>query len=238
MIKKIFFSIFLIPLFATITLKDKLKHLEKGDYIVAKKNKTCYLFVVSEIKEDFLSFLEFSIFENTISKLYPKEKNWKKWAESGAKGHFSKIIYELDLKENKLINAYSFTKRTYLKFSDQNFYFQKLLNLKLNSAEPLKIGSPPLSEDDLDTRESWYPSLIIDGKKEAFNFKTPHFEVFETKWPKDSSPLSSKILQIYFSQKNNFNFPYWIQITTGHIDVVLQAIDSGKKLNLSRKTPP
>ena len=52
-----------------------------------------------EIKENFLSFLEISILEKSFPK---KNPNFKEWAEKGFKGHFSKIVYELDLKENKL----------------------------------------------------------------------------------------------------------------------------------------
>ena len=63
------------------------------------------------------------------------------------------------------------------------------------------------------------------------NSKNPKYEVYQTLWPKDDTPLSGKIIDLYFDAKACSVFPFWIQVSNGNIDVILKTIDSGKGLS-------
>lgn len=82
-------------------------------------------------------------------------------------------------------------------------------------------------EGEADRRAIWFPTMIIDKTKEVENAK---FSVFRGTWPKDNTELSQKTLDIYFDEKNTFFFPFWIQIYTGHINVIFRVVDSGKNI--------
>lgn len=47
-------------------------------------------------------------------------------------------------------------------------------------------------------------------------------------WPKDSSELSSRVIDLYFDKENSlFIFPYWIEVGDEYNIVKIQTIDSG-----------
>ena len=167
--------------------------------------------------------------------------SWRSWLESGAPGHTSWIMYEIDPETNALIEGYSFTKRGWLYLDDSQHFLSKLLTLplrKVSNEERKKIGPAPFGNEP-DHRSLWNPSLIVEGKKT----KAP-FEAWKTRWPKDDSLLSSCEIQLYFrEQDDKFGFPYWIEASNGHYTYAIKAVDSGKNLvspltsNLPHRAP-
>lgn len=223
--------------FSSITLKDKFEKAEKGDFIVTLENKTYSILVIQNIfftknQDKVLSLAEISI---PASEVKSKTFLWKKWIEGNQLKSSSYNIYEIDLKNSKILKAYSVTKKSFFNSTEQDNFFTKLLTLpleKLSNDKRKKIGPPPL-DNSLDTRAYWTPPMVVDGKKQP----NSSFDVYQTLWPKDGTDLSGKVIDIYFDKENFLPFPYWIQVSNGNIDVMLKIIDSGKNLSCEQKIP-
>lgn len=231
MYKTLKFFLFFILITSSVfsmTLKDRLLKAEKGDFIVTLQNNIYSLLLIQDINKSSIRIAEISL---------PKDKKtlpWRTWVLQDAPGNLAWNIYEIDLEKNKLIKCYSISRACYLGVSDQDNFLTRLLTLPLSplsEEKRKKIGPAPLNEDK-DHRAIWNPPMIVDGMA-----KKTDFIVFQTFWPKDDSDLSGKILDLYFDKNGAFPFPFWIQVTTGPIDIMLKIIDSGKSL-VSLKTFP
>jgi hypothetical protein len=147
---------------------------------------------------------------------------------------------EVDLQEKEIVEAYSFSRASWLSQPNDNF-LATLLRLPLT---PLpkerwrRIGPAPL-EGEMDLRKVWTPPLVVEGKQVT----TGLFDAYETTWPEDNSELSGKGIQLYFDREKIIPLPCWMQIDAGHITASLRVIDSGHKLPPSpyraipRRTP-
>lgn len=84
-------------------------------------------------------------------------------------------------------------------------FLPKLFSLPLEDvllAERKKIGPKP--EDAVeDRRKLWNPQKFFDGVKDS----SAQFSVKRAIWPKDSSLLSLRSIEMYFDAKNPF-FPF------------------------------
>jgi hypothetical protein len=230
-----YFFLFLFFLFlnnntlsANLTLKDKIKKATQGDFVVTYKNKTYTLLLVQKSNAESIILSEISIPKNKIT--FKKNFSWKKWIDEDAPNNISFHIYEVDLNKNKIVKCFSISQNKWIFLSDSFFY--KLLSLplkKLSLEKRKKIGPEPLNEE-MDKRTIWSPPMIIDKKKR----KKAKFDVFRTKWPKDASSLSSKVIYLYFDAQSDFPFPFWIELSTGNFDIMLKVVDSGKGLTLKK----
>ncbi|NGX35103.1 MAG: hypothetical protein K1060chlam1_01473 [Candidatus Anoxychlamydiales bacterium] len=207
--------------------KQRLKEAKKGDFVVFEYNKLYSTISVFEIdKEDSKVILE----ELTIPKSsFDKKMSFRKWIEKKAKDHTSWTMYEIDLSENKIIDAYSVSRNCFIDLNNQVSIVTKLLSLdlnKLNDLDRKKIGPPPI-QGEADRRAFWQPMKYIDGER----LKRAKFDVYRSIWPDDSSELSLKRFDIYFD--DNFVFPFFIEINNGHMSYMLKGVDSGRDLKSS-----
>ena len=225
-ILKIIFIFLPLLAFCNNTFKDKLNLLQDGDYTVVLEKKIFYLYVVTK-KENSNIYLD----EMTILKDDAKDiKSFKNWAEKDLKKCSSHITYLIDLKNNKITDCYSRTRKTKIKIQNSDLFLTTLMKLylkKIPDEKRQRIGSPPLN-DEMDRRKIWYPPVKIDGILNK-NLKLDSFETF---WPKDKSDLSEQNVNLYFDMENKFGFPYWIQINTTNFRVIFQVVDSGKNLKI------
>ncbi len=218
----IIFILFITSVFSETTLKDKLKCSGKGDYIVTKQNKIYSIISIFEKTENNLVIEEVTI----PVKLFDQTLSFKEWFEKGAKRNSSWMMYELNLENSDILECFSFSKGAWLNISKDDAIFSKLLNLPLKALakdQMRKIGPPPMPGEK-DYRAVWYPQKIMEGKK----IERPSFEVYRIVFPRDYSDLSEKTLDLYLDK--DFSLPYWLQIGSDNLSVVLKTVDSGKNL--------
>lgn len=225
----------IIPLIANAShLKDRFQTAQSGDFIVCELNHSHNLVRVHENQGDTL-LLEEITFPETLQKHGKAE--WESWLNSGAEGHTSWIILEIDLKESRILECFSFFRNAWLALSENDSFLLKLLNLDLQpipNSKRRKIGQAP--REGIDTRKLWTPPLVFDGKKVA----KPDFEAYEITWPKDESPLAAKRLEFYFDKSHpEFPFPYWGRVSNAaEAAYKFRVIDSGKGLASPTKELP
>ncbi len=218
------------------TLQNRLQKAQMGDYILTLQNNIYTLLVINQVQNDIL-ILEEAAFPLEILKNKPVA-DYKSFLQNQLKKHSPEAIvwnlYKIDLKNQKLLKAYSLKHKSILKLSDKEHFLVKMLNLPLTilpDYKRKKIGSP-VQNGEIDRRKNWQPIKFFEGQK----IKNPVFWVLETFWPKDGSELANKTLEFYFDAENqNFCFPYFVQIHTPEITVFLKAVDSGKNFQGSKQ---
>lgn len=209
-----------------LSLKDKLKEAEEGDFIVSSQNSTINVLIISKVDLPYLVFEEISY---PLSFTLQKGETWASWIEKGAKGHNSWTVFEIDLNDSQITECFSYTRNAWLLLSQEDSFLLKLLDLPLEfirENDRKKIGPTPFEGPDL--RKVWNPPLVINGEKKV----SPRFDAYRTTWPKDKTPLSNKRIELYFNkQEKRFPFPYWAQITDdSEAAFKMRVIDSGAKL--------
>lgn len=204
---------------------------QKGDFCVGKQGKNFFILRIMDKDKEKL------VIEQIEAPFAVcKDKNWEKWLYNMAPGHTSWIAYSIDFSNNTLIEAFSFTRKSWLQLrSFDNFFLQiaKTRLEKVEDSERKKIGSPPLG-GETDYRSLWNPPLFFKGKKLAH----PKYDVYKTIWPHDQSELSDKIVQMYFSKNISFFFPFWIEILSDHYGFSCKIIDAGKNLTSPQEKLP
>ncbi|KPK32495.1 MAG: hypothetical protein AMS24_04095 [Chlamydiae bacterium SM23_39] len=226
MIKYFFIILFLISsLFAT-TIKNRLEKAEVGDYMVTISGKTYFLLLVEKKNQESIIISEIAIEKEKIKKNF----SWREWIKNNSPYNLSWHVYEIDLNNEKLKRCLSVNEN---KFTNNETLTLKLLSIPLSivpTEKRKKIGPPPLNEEK-DIRSIWNPPMYIDKKK----VKNANFEVYQAKWPKDNSSLSGKVINIYFDKEKKFSFPFWIEIETNHLDIILKTVDSGKNIKIPQR---
>lgn len=205
-------------------LLERITHAHSGDFIVTEQGKSIAIIRVHSLMEDILTLEEISVPSHLAKDINLK---WQNWIDARAPGHTSWVMYEIDVKNKLLRECYSFTRSSFIQIQDhfitslfqQNFY-------KETSDMRKKIGPPPM-DGELDLRPLWNPPLMVDGKQ----IPKASFDAYQTTWPKDTSELSQKIIELYFPVKEEYPFPFWIQIHGDHGSVFARVIDSGKNLH-------
>ncbi len=196
-----------------MTLKDKIVAAEAGDYVVTEQAKNYSVLIIRQKSAERLVLEEIST---------PKlQKSWKRWVEERAPGATSWVMYEIDLKTDKLLDSYSFTQGGWLYMEEGSHFLTKLLTLPLEKLKPgqrKRIGPAPLTGED-DRRSLWMPQA----------------DVYETCWPEDRSRIASSKIHVYFTTSP---FPSWIEVHEGHYDFKIRALESGKGLESPRKMFP
>ncbi|MCB1080418.1 MAG: hypothetical protein KDK69_01225 [Chlamydiia bacterium] len=215
----IVFLLFTHSLFA-FTLKEKFKEAEAGTYVVTEQNQLTSLLHLHTVSEDKLLFEEISIPSHQIH-----HADWKKWAENGAPGHTSWILYELDLNHSVITECYSLTRKAWVSTHEMDAFLLPLLTLNLNllsEEERIQRGATPAPGQV--GRGPWAPPQIIEGKK----IDSPQYDVYTALWPYDETDLSGKSIVLYFDKLHpQFPFPYWMQARDGGLKFKMRAVDSG-----------
>jgi len=210
----------------SLFLKDNLHRAEPGDYIVITANKTNTLMHIYDRKERFLIVEEIAI----PASRKPTKMDWHSWIKNNAPGNTSWVMYEIDLNTGKMQRYYSFTKQGWFEISEADNFLSKLLNLRLSlipDHERKKVGLKVFAESE--KARIWQPNLVVEGQI----VRGVKFDAWRTRWPKDSSDLSGKIIELYLPHDNQFYpsyFPYWLQINNSIGKSRVRMIDSGTKM--------
>lgn len=216
------------------SFKENLSRGQEGDFIVVEQNQAYSLVRIHSHQGDLLILEEISFPSSLLKSI---GKDWARWISDGAKGHLSWTMTEINLKENTLYDTFSFTKRAFLTFGEEESLLLKLFSTDLKQVayeKRRKIGPPPL--EGVDSRKVWNPPLFYQGKE----VPRPKFEVFDTTLPNDASLLSGKRLELFYSKEDpSFPFPYWGQITdASEAAFKFRVIDSGRGLPSPKKKMP
>ena len=238
--KKYFIAMIFIPIVLQAhSLKERFQGAKPGDFVTCELNNSYNLLRIHENKGDTI-VLEEITFPSTLlkkGKIKKGVKGWQTWINGGADGHTSWILLELDLKEGRVVECFSFYRNAWLVLSEEDSFLLKLLTINL---QPLpkerrrKIGPPP--REGFDTRRIWNPPLVFNGK----TISKPEFDTYEVNWPKDGTPLAAKRLEFYFDHSHpEFPFPYWGKVANAaDAAYKFRVIDSGTGLETIQKEIP
>lgn len=228
-------SLFLINLFKNhafaqeeLILRDSLQRAQPGDYLVIAQNKAYTLLLIRSQESNKIDVEEISIPSQQI----PEQGfSWRQWFEKGAPGNTCRIIYSILVPSGSIQNAFSVTKNEWISIPQSQSFLSTLLNLKLKMiplAERKKVGPRPHA-DSIDRRPLWQPPFVSDGKK----ISGVEFNGWRTRWPKDGSDLSDKVIEVYTpkdSSKYPTYFPYWLQVSGIVGKAKVRIVDSGSRL--------
>ncbi len=226
-----FFSLFSTSFAQTLCLKENLQRARPGDYIVMVANKTVTLMHIYSRQDPFLIVEEIAAPFTRQS----TQMDWKSWIRNGAPGHNSWVMYEIDLRSGRMERYYSLSKGHWYAVADVDNFLSKLLNLRLQyipEKERRKVGVKLATERGAPL---WQPPLKVEGQ----TIRGILFDGWRTRWPKDGSDLSGKIIEIYLPQDSYAYpayFPYWLQIQNSIGKSRVRIIDSGTAMQ-SPKPP-
>jgi hypothetical protein len=210
------------PLFGS-PLQDRISRASSGDYLVVEGGKMITVLSIRTVTPKAIVLEEVSIPSQNLKK---RPTSWSEWIKARAPGHTSWSMIELDRASGEVLECYSFTRASWVQLSSQDSLMATLLKLPIApvaSEKRRKIGPPPMSGEP-DTRKIWEPPALFEGKKQ----EGVHFDVYETSWPKDETPLSGNTVILYFDRDGKFPLPFWIQVETTHANIALRTIDTGK----------
>ncbi len=219
-------------------LRDRLQSAEVGDYIVTAIDKTYTALIVKEKSENSISIEEITIPAARLQYNNQQWRGWKQWVQNGAPGNTSWVVYTIDKSSGEMRNIFSYTKNSWCHMSEENNFLSKLLNLrmmKIPQRELKKVGPPP-TEAVHDNRRLWAPKMVFEGNV----VRDATFEAWRTRWPKDSTDLSGKLIIVYVPQDSHkypAYFPYWLEIHGMLGKAKVRIIDSGRELASPRPLP-
>lgn len=227
-----FFSLLCFALFFSpgeiqaqrLCLRDNLNRAKPGDYVVVSFDKMLTLMHIYDKKNQILTIEEVSIPQKN------QPKNWRKWIEEGAPGNIRWVLYDVNIQKGTRIRSYSFTKKYWFDVSEMDDLLSKILNLnlqKIPDSERNRIG--PKFNSGPDLRSIWNPCMIVDGTR----IKGVAFDAWRTRWPRDASQLSGRIIEVYVPQDSQAYpsyFPYWLQINGAMGKAKIRIVDSGSEL--------
>lgn len=242
MIKKWICTFFLLTASltaSTLTLKDKLATAEPGSYIVIEQNKNYTLLHVYSRSEHGIVLEEVTI---PAARYKRSPAPWRTWFESGAPGHTSWMMSQINVSTGEFEETFSFTHNGWINLADCDPFLTTLLNLQFQEvpeAKRRRVGLPP-GYNKRDTRPYWAPRLVVDGQR----INHVPFGAYAARWPCDGSELSRKVVEIYLPyQVNDPNlpdyptyFPYWIEVDGKLGSAKVRIIDSGT--NARSPKPP
>lgn len=211
-----------------LLLRDNLTRAQPGDFLVTAQNKNYTLLIMRSKDAELLSIEEITI---PMSRVPNDSFSWRNWVLKGAPGHTCWVMYTIHLPSGTMQQIFSFTKNEWVSIPQAQNFMTTLLNLRLQRVadrDRKKIGPPPAS-DSFDRRPFWQPRLVVDGK--AINGVA--FDAWRTRWPKDGTDLSGKIIDVYVPKENDkypSYFPYWLQISGVIGNAKVRIIDSGTGL--------
>jgi hypothetical protein len=227
--RPILFAVLLL-ICSGFSLQEKLGSATAGDFVVTHQNKTYTLLLVRSQSNGRIVLEEISIPQEERKK---QPLPWRDWVAKNAPLHSSWLGFEIDLGTGHILQCYSFDENCWMDIPSDESFFSTLLRLPLHvlpNEQRKRIGPPPM-QGEVDRRSLWIPPLVIDGKEQ----EKKDFDIFEARWPEDQTELSSKRLELYFDRMNFSAFPFWMEVDTGHLSLVLRGIDMGKNLTSPQK---
>ncbi|MCE2983869.1 MAG: hypothetical protein LW832_09935 [Parachlamydia sp.] len=214
----------------SLFLKENLKGARPGDYLVVSSNKTNTLMHIFDKKNNVVTVEEVSVPDGRRPPL-----SWKEWILANAPGNTSWVMYDIDLTTGQMLRYFSFTKNGWYSIPDADNFLSKLLNLKLTRIDDAARKRVGPKGPGIDRRALWQPRMIVDGKPVNNVF----FDAWRTRWARDGSELSGKVIDIYLPKESELYpayFPYWLQINGAIGKAKIRIIDSGRHLH-SPKSP-
>lgn len=211
-----------------LLLRDNLNRAQPGDYLVTVQNKNYTILIIRSKDGEQLSIEEITM---PMSRMPKQTFSWRNWVQGGAPGHTCWVMYTIHLPTGTIQQTFSFTKNDWVAIPQAQNFLSTLLNLHLKpvqNSERKKVG-PRTASDQADRRAYWQPQMVVDGKV----IQGVTFDVWRTRWPKDGTELSGKIIEVYVPKENDkypSYFPYWLQVRgiVGHAKV--RIVDSGIQL--------
>lgn len=211
-------------------LRDNLSKARPGDFLVTAQNKNYTVLIIRSKEKDLLNIEEITM---PMSRVSSEGFSWRNWIQQGASGNTCWLMYAIHLPTGSLRQIFSFTKNEWVTIPQSQNFMSTLLNLRLKQIpyhERKKIGPPPASDSrDRDRRPYWQPRLVVDGQM----IKGVIFDGWRTKWPKDGSELSGKIIEVYVPKENDkypSYFPFWLQVSGVIGNAKARIVDSGTNL--------
>ncbi|MFC2049175.1 hypothetical protein ACFLR2_00675 [Chlamydiota bacterium] len=212
-----------------IQLKGKLAEAHPGSYLVIEQNKTFTFFHIHDRFDNVAVIEEVSIPAASYAR---NRLNWKDWFESGAPGHTSWIISQVNLDSGIFEETFSYTHQGWIDMTSSNPFLTTLLNLRFQEVsleERRRIGLPP-GHHKVDNRPMWNPRLIVNG----CIVSNPSFYAYKARWPSDGSELSRKTIEIYLPSQTETEttwfpayFPYWLEVDGKIGSAKARVVDSG-----------
>jgi len=233
-----FFTMLLLLLFTTTEaatyLRENLKRAKSGDFIVTSQNKAFTLLHIYDKTPESLIIEEITV----PAKRMPKgEYTWKSWVENEAPQHTSWVMYEINLANGLMQECFSFSQNGWYNIPQADNFMSTLLNLRLTpipERSRKKVGPRPTLGSP-DQRRPWQPRMVVDGKI----IPGVSFQALRTRWPRDGSELSGKLIEVYVPEEGQdypSYFPYWLQISGLIGKAKVRIIDSGT--GLTSPKPP
>ena len=212
-----------------IQLKGKLAEAHSGSYLVIEQNKTFTFFHIYDRFENVAIIEEVSIPAASFAR---NPTHWKIWFESGAPGHTSWIMSQVNLDTGVFEETFSFTHKGWIDMSSSNPFLTTLLNLRFQEVslgERRRIGLPP-GHNKADHRPIWNPRLVVNGCA----VPGTSFCAYKARWPSDRSELSRKGIEIYLPADSKPEtcwfpayFPYWLEVDGKIGSAKARVVDSG-----------
>ena len=227
-----------------IQLKAKLAEAQPGTYLVIEQNKTFTFFHIYDRYDYTVVIEEVSIPTASFAR---NPMNWKLWFESGAPGHTSWIMSQVNLNTGIFEETFSFTYRGWIDMSSSNPFLTTLLNLRFQEVaigERRRIGLPP-GHNKADHRPIWNPRLVVNGCV----IPGTSFYAYKARWPSDKTELSRKTIEIYLPADTQSEmswcpayFPYWLEVDGKIGSAKARVVDSGfeaksPKPSIPRRSP-
>lgn len=215
------FTLFAEP----IKLLDLLKTAEKGDYFIMQTGKSATLLHLKNLNEDVIVLEEISF----PMKKCPKDA--QTYLQKKAPFHSSWTETNFDLKSLKVTTSFSFVQKSFIDTTNFQDFFSILVKLPFEFVEDKdrkKIGLD--FEQGIDTRKNWEPPLPKHVERNLSKW-----EVYRSRWPKDGSDLSDKVIEVYLYQ--GIPFPIWIEVKAAAYKGKLRMVDLGKHLSSPLRAP-
>ncbi len=205
-------------------LKEKLAEAEAGSWMVLQQKKNFTLIHIYERTSDKIILEEVSI---PLASFQRQRTSWKCWFESGALGHTSWMLSQIDLQTARFEQSYSFTQKKWVDLSQSDTFLTTLLNLPFRPVPEKRrrrLGAGSLRGQ----RPLWQPRLVVEGQQ----IEGVSFTSWIAKWPADGSDLARKHLEIYIPESQNqatypSYFPYWIEVDNCIGNARVRVVDSG-----------
>lgn len=222
---------------AELLLRDNLKRAQKGDFIVTAQNKAYTVFHIYDRTDSVLTIEEITV---PTGRIPQNNFSWREWVRQGAPCQTNWILYKVLLATGQIQECYSVSKNGWYDMAQADNFLPTLLNLKLTripESERKKVGPQPSGGGGPDFRKIWQPKMVLNG----VTIPGVKFEAWRTHWPKDTSELSGKTIEVYIPEENEkypSYFPYWLQIRGTVGAATLRIVDSGSGLVSPAKPTP
>jgi hypothetical protein len=230
--QKILYALCLLFCFLTslnaedMYLRNNLRWAKVGDFIVTNQNKVYTVLLIDHLADQEIGIEEITVPMNCVNLA---EFSWKNWIAQSAPGNTSWVRYLIDVSSGQMKEYFSYTKNGWYTIAEGDNFLSTLLNLKLKKVsvtERNKVGARP-RRGATDNRPYWQPKLTFEGRV----IQGVQFDAWRTFWPKDSSELSGKIIEVYVPQNLGeypAYFPYWLQVSGIVGKAKVHIIDSGR----------